>query len=134
MPLRRQVRCYLLYDDDKRHRWTKTNEPDELVQRWHSPGHVLEARFVSLVIRDKVYRRGTLRSLFNETGQILNGNFFVASNVNHFANRAVSGNEPQHCLNDVADVAKAATLLTVPNTVKGTPSRACDTKVGTTIP
>src|SRR5579883_344713 len=73
--------------------------------------HVLEARFVSLIVGYILNWRRAFSPLLDDFSQVFNRYFFRVANVNHFTYSAVQRHQSEKSFNGVAHVAKTTGLL-----------------------
>jgi len=97
----------------KRGLGAETGEGVEFVDTGDAAHHVLEARFVGLVVGDEFDGGRAAGAPFDQLGEAFDGDFFGVADVDDFADGAVGVHEADKAFDGVADIAEAAGLLAV---------------------
>src|SRR5262249_18131881 len=83
------------------------------LERRNSPRHILESRFVRLVIRNMNNLRLRTRHFSDLPSEITDADLLGVAEIEYFTVRAVSFHQRNECANDVTHVTKAAALLSI---------------------
>src|SRR6202030_2212528 len=79
--------------------------------RVHAAHHVLEARFVGLVVRNVFNGGGTAGTLLHSLGQCFDSDFLGVADIDDFADGALRVHKADQSFDGVAHIAEAARLL-----------------------
>src|SRR5712692_1461139 len=89
----------------------EAGEGVELIDGGHAAHHVLEARFVGLVVRHVLNGRGAAGAVLDSQRQSFDGDFLGVADVDDLADGALQVHETDETFDGVADIAEAARLL-----------------------
>src|SRR5260370_8048870 len=83
----------------------------ELFNGGHAAHHVLEAGFVSLVVRDVLNGRGATSTLLHSLCQPFDGDFLGVADVDDFPNGALQVHKADETFDSVTHISEPARLL-----------------------